>query len=120
MTELMKFESQVAKKYLELKVPSVASKPLVLKGLQFYDEQLRVLTFQKEHHHRYFNAFGAGKGDKGDKGKGKRGRRAKETKERAKETKEKAKVNELTKSTREREGQVEGFLGTCQEQGQED
>ena len=52
----------------------------MLRGLQFYDEQLRVLSFQKEHQHGgYLNAFGAGKGDnpkgkKGDKekkGKGK-------------------------------------------------
>ena len=109
MTELMKFESQVAKKYPELKVheqeavlgvlkyldedakrylllhQTTSGLDAMLKGLQFYDEQLRVLTFQKEHHHGYLNAFGAGKGDKSDKGKGEKGRRAKETKERAKE-----------------------------------
>ena len=124
MTELMKFESQVAKKYPELKVheqeavlgvlkyldedakrylllhQTTSGLDAMLKGLQFYDEQLRVLTFQKEHHHGYLNAFGAGKGDKVTKEKAKKGRRAKETKERAKETKEKAKVNELTKPTR--------------------
>ena len=90
MTELMKFESQVAKKYPELKVheqeavlgvlkyldedakrylllhQTTSGLDAMLKGLQFYDEQLRVLTFQKEHHHGYLNAFGAGKGDKGD------------------------------------------------------
>ena len=72
----------------------------MLKGLQFYDEQLRVLTFQKEHHHGYLNAFGAGKGDKGDKGKGEKGKKGKGDKGKGKETKEKAKVNELTKPTR--------------------
>eukprot|EP00439_Symbiodinium_sp_Y106_P009158 s8070_g1.t1 len=70
----------------------------MLKGLQFYDEQLRVLTFQKEHHHGNLNAFGAGKGTSVTKGKATKGRRANETKERGKETKEKAKVNELTKA----------------------
>ena len=68
----------------------------MLKGLQFYDEQLRVLTFQKEHYYGYLNAFGAGKGTRVTKEKATKGRRAKETKERGKETKEKAKVNELT------------------------
>ena len=101
MTELMKFESQVAKKYPELKVheqeavlgvlkyldedakrylllhQTTSGLDAMLKGLQFYDEQLRVLTFQKEHHHGYLNAFGAGKGDKGDKGKGEKGKKGK-------------------------------------------
>ena len=67
MTELMKFESQVAKKYPELKVheqeavlgvlkyldedakrylllhQTASGLDAMLKGLQFYDEQLRVL-----------------------------------------------------------------------------
>ena len=66
--------------------------------MQFYDEQLRVLTFQKEHHYGYLNAFGAGKkgGTRVTKEKATKGRRAKETKEKGKESKEKAKVNELT------------------------
>ena len=131
MTELMKFESQVAKKYLELEgararsrfgsleVPDEDAKrylllhqttsglDAMLKGLQFYDELLRVLTFQKEHHHGYLNAFGAGKGDKGDKGKGEKGKKGKGDKGKGKGDKGKgkgdkgkAKVNELTKPTR--------------------
>ena len=71
----------------------------MLKGLQFYDEQLRVLTFQKEHHHGYLNAFGAERGTRVTKEKATKGRRAKKTKKRGKETNEKAKVNE-TKPTR--------------------
>eukprot|EP00439_Symbiodinium_sp_Y106_P003186 s11170_g1.t1 len=92
MTELMKFESQVAKKYSELKVheqetvlgvlkyldedakrylllhQTTSGLDAMLKGLQqFYDEQLRVLTFQKEHHHGYLNAFGE-RADKANKG----------------------------------------------------
>ena len=63
----------------------------MLKGLQFYDEQLRVLTFQKEHYHGYLNAFGAGKGDKGDKGKGEKGKKGKGDRGKAKGDKGKGK-----------------------------
>ena len=104
MTELMKYESQVTSRFPELKIheqeavlgvlkhldedakrylllhQTTSGLDAMLRGLQFYDEQLRVLSFQKEHQHGgYLNAFGAGKGDnpkgkKGDKekkGKGK-------------------------------------------------
>ena len=104
MTELMKYESQVISRFPELKIheqeaglgvlkhldedakrylllhQTTSGLDAMLRGLQFYDEQLRVLSFQKEHQHGgYLNAFGAGKGDnpkgkKGDKekkGKGK-------------------------------------------------
>ena len=104
MTELMKYESQVTSRFPELKIheqeavlgvlkhldedakrylllhQTTSGLDAMLRGLQFYDEQLRVLSFQKEHQHSgYLNAFGAGKGDnpkgkKGDKekkGKGK-------------------------------------------------
>ena len=123
MTELMKFESQVAKKYSELKVheqeavlgvlkyldegakrylllhQTTSGLDAMLKGLQFYDEQLRVLTFQKEHHHGYLNAFGAGKGDKGDKGKGE-GKKGKGDKGKGKGDKGKGKGERADKANR--------------------
>ena len=105
MTELMKYESQVTSRFPELKIHEQEAEAVLgvlkhldedakrylllhqttsgldamLRGLQFYDEQLRVLSFQKENQHGgYLSAFGAGKGDtkgkKGDKekkGKGK-------------------------------------------------
>ena len=70
----------------------------MLRGLQFYDEQLRVLSFQKEHQHGgYLNAFGAGKGDnpkgkKGDKEKKEKGKgEGKDTKGKGKGDKDKPK-----------------------------
>ena len=124
MTELMKFESQVGKKYPELKVheqeavlgvlkyldedakrylllhQTTSGLDAMLKGLQFYDEQLRVLTFQKEHHHGYLNAFGAGKGDKGDKGKGEKGKKGKGDKGKAKGDKGKGKGERADKANK--------------------
>ena len=41
-----------------------------MRGLQFYDEQLRVLNFQKEHY-GFASAFGSGKDGKGKDSKGK-------------------------------------------------
>ena len=82
MTELMKFEAQVEKKYPELKIheqeavlgvlkhldedakrylllhQTTSGLSAMLTGLQFYDEQLRALTFQREHRHGYASAFG--------------------------------------------------------------
>ena len=124
MTELMKFESQVAKKYPELKVheqeavlgvlkyldedakrylllhQTTSGLDAMLKGLQFYDEQLRVLTFQKEHHHGYLNALGAGKGDKGDKGKGDKGKKGKGDKGKGKGDKGKGKGERADKANK--------------------
>ena len=124
MTELMKFESQVAKKYPELKVheqeavlgvlkyldedakrylllhQTTSGLDAMLKGLQFYDEQLRVLTFQKEHHHGYLNAFGAGKGDKSDKGKGDKGKKGKGDKGKGKGDKGKGKGERADKANK--------------------
>ena len=125
MTELMKFESQVAKKYSELKVHEQEAVLGVLKYLdedakrylllhqttsgldamlkslqQFYDEQLRVLTFQKEHHHGYLNAFGAGKGDKSDKGKGEKGKKGKGDKGKGKGDKGKGKGERADKANK--------------------
>ena len=124
MTELMKFESQVAKKYPELKVheqeavlgvlkyldedakrylllhQTTSGLDAMLKGLQFYDEQLRVLTFQKEYHHGYLNAFGAGKGDKSDKGKGDKGKKGKGDKGKGKGDKGKGKGERADKANK--------------------
>ena len=132
MTELMKFESQVAKKYPELKVheqeavlgvlkhldedakrylllhQTTSGLDAMLKGLQFYDEQLRVLTFQKEHHHGYLNAFGAGKGDKGDKGKGEKGKRGKGDKGKGKGDKRKGKGERADKANKGNEKDKSG------------
>ena len=115
MTELMKYESQVTSRFPELEIheqeavlgvlkhldedakrylllhQTTSGLDAMLRGLQFYDEQLRVLSFQKEHQHGgYLNAFGAGKGanpkgkegDKEKKGKGKGGGKARRAKER--------------------------------------
>ena len=125
MTELMKFESQVAKKYPELKVheqeavlgvlkyldedakrylllhQTTSGLDAMLKGLQFYDEQLRVLIPSRRSTTTGTSTrLVPGRATRVTKEKAKKGRRAKETKERVKETKEKAKVNELTKPTR--------------------
>ena len=132
MTELMKFESQVGKKYPELKVheqeavlgvlkyldedakrylllhQTTSGLDAMLKGLQFYDEQLRVLTFQKEHHHGYLNAFGAGKGDKGDKGKGEKGKKGKGDKGKAKGDKGKGKGERADKANKGNEKDKSG------------
>ena len=132
MTELMKFESQVAKKYPELKVheqeavlgvlkyldedakrylllhQTTSGLDAMLKGLQFYDEQLRVLTFQKEHHHGYLNAFGAGKGDKGDKGKGEKGKKGKGDKGKGKGDKGKGKGERADKANKGNEKDKSG------------
>ena len=132
MTELMKFESQVGKKYPELKVheqeavlgvlkyldedakrylllhQTTSGLDAMLKGLQFYDEQLRVLTFQKEHHHGYLNAFGAGKGDKGDKGKGEKGKKGKGDKGKAKGDKGKGKGERADKTNKGNEKDKSG------------
>ena len=132
MTELMKFESQVGKKYPELKVheqeavlgvlkyldedakrylllhQTTSGLDAMLKGLQFYDEQLRVLTFQKEHHHGYLNAFGAGKGDKGDKGKGEKGKKGKGDKGKGKGDKGKGKGERADKANKGNEKDKSG------------
>ena len=132
MTELMKFESQVAKKYPELKVheqeavlgvlkyldedakrylllhQTTSGLDAMLKGLQFYDEQLRVLTFQKEHHHGYLNAFGAGKGDKSDKGKGDKGKTGKGDKGKGKGDKGKGKGERSGKANKGNEKDKSG------------
>ena len=63
----------------------------MLKGLQFHDEQLRVLTFQKEHHHGNLNVFGAGKGTSVTKGKGDKGKKGKRNKGKGKGDKGKGK-----------------------------
>ena len=96
---VLKYLDEDAKRYLLLH-QTTSGLDAMLKGLQFYDEQLRVLTFQKEHHHGNLNAFRARKGDKGDKGKGEKGKKGKGDKGKGKGDKGKAKVNELTKPTR--------------------
>ena len=57
---------------------TTSSLDALMRGLQFYDEQLRVLTFQKEHKPgNFLNAFadqGKGKDGKGKEGKGKDGK----------------------------------------------
>ena len=74
---VLKHLDEDAKRYLLLH-QTTSGLDAMLRGLQFYDEQLRVLSFQKEHQNGgYFNAFGAGKGEKGDKGKGKKGDKGK-------------------------------------------
>ena len=76
--------------------------------MQFYDEQLRVLTFQKEHHHGYLNAFGAGKGDKGDKGKGEKGKKGKGDKGKGKGDKGKGKGERADKANKGNEKDKSG------------
>ena len=73
---VLKHLDEDAKRYLLLH-QTTSGLAAMLSGLQFYDEQLRVLNFQREHHHGYASAFGAGKGDKEDKGKGKKGDKGK-------------------------------------------
>ena len=103
---VLKYLNEDAKRYLLLH-QTTSGLDAMLKGLQFYDEQLRVLTFQKEHHHRYFNAFGAGKGDKGDKGKGEKGKKGQGDKGKGKGDKGKGKGERADKVNAGREGQVE-------------
>ena len=113
MTELMKYESQVTSRFPELKIheqetvlgvlkhldedakrylllhQTTSGLDAMLRGLQFYDEQLRVLSFQKEHQHGgYLNAFGAGKGDNP---KGKKGEKEKKGKGKGERTDKKGK-----------------------------
>ena len=125
MTELMKFESQVGKKYPELKVHEQEA---VLGVLKYLDEDAkRYLLLHQTTSGLDCNVEGLavlrraapcpylpegatttgtstrlvpGRATRVTKEKARKGRRAKETKERPKETKEKARVNELTKPTR--------------------
>ena len=101
-TELLKYDSQIKPRFPELAVTeqeailavlrhldeeakrylllhgTTSSLDALMRGLQFYDEQLRVLTFQKEHQPgKFLNAFadqGKGKDGKGKDGKGKDGK----------------------------------------------
>ena len=101
-TELLKYDSQIKPRFPELAVSeqeailavlrhldeeakrylllhgTTSSLEALMRGLQFYDEQLRVLTFQKEHQPgKFLNAFadqGKGKDGKGKDGKGKDGK----------------------------------------------
>ena len=101
-TELLKYDSQIKPRFPELAVTeqeailavlrhldeeakrylllhgTTSSLEALMRGLQFYDEQLRVLTFQKEHQPgKFLNAFadqGKGKDGKGKDGKGKDGK----------------------------------------------
>eukprot|EP00439_Symbiodinium_sp_Y106_P005491 s14035_g1.t1 len=65
-------------------------------------------TFQKEHHHGYLNAFGAGKGDKGDKGKGEKGKKGKGDKGKAKGDKGKGKGERADKANKGNEKDKSG------------
>ena len=69
---VLKFLDEDAKRYLLLHQTTSGLQPM-MRGLQFYDEQLRVLNFQKEHH-GFASAFGTGKDGKGKDGKGKDGK----------------------------------------------
>ena len=119
-TEIMKYEAQIGGKFPELSLTEQESILFLLKhiddeskrylllhhktdtlsnmlaGLQFYDEQLRVLQFQKEAPSGLGNAFqGKGQGDddyegKGDRDKGK-GKKGKEQGKKGKEPKGKGK-----------------------------
>ena len=101
-TELLKYDSQIKPRFPELAITeqeailavlrhldeeakrylllhgTTSSLDALMRGLQFYDEQLRVLTFQKEHQPgKFLNAFadqGKGKDGKGKDGKGKDGK----------------------------------------------
>ena len=102
-TELLKYDSQIRPRFPELEITeqeailavlrhldeeakrylllhgTTSSLDALMRGLQFYDEQLRVLTFQKEHKPGNFlnNAFadqGRGKDGKGNDGRGKDGK----------------------------------------------
>ena len=96
-TELLKFEAQVKHRFPELLIGeqegvlclmkhldsetkrylllhhSTKSMGELMTGLQFYDEQLRVMDFQREGASGYANAFKGGKGGKGDKDKSNKG-----------------------------------------------
>ena len=69
---VLKFLDEDAKRYLLLHQTTSGLQPM-MRGLQFYDEQLRVLNFQKEHH-GFASAFGSGKDGKGKDSKGKDGK----------------------------------------------
>ena len=69
---VLKFLDEDAKRYLLLHQTASGLQPM-MRGLQFYDEQLRVLNFQKEHH-GFASAFGSGKDGKGKDSKGKDGK----------------------------------------------
>ena len=80
---VLKFLDEDAKRYLLLHQTTSGLQPM-MRGLQFYDEQLRVLNFQKEHH-GFASAFGSGKDgrgkdSKGKDGKGKKGEKGKDGK----------------------------------------
>ena len=96
-TELLKFEAQVKHRFPELLIGeqegvlclmkhldsetkrylllhhSTRSMSELMTGLQFYDEQLRVMDFQREGASGYANAFKGGKGGKGDRDKSNKG-----------------------------------------------
>ena len=96
-TELLKFEAQVKHRFPELLIGeqegvlclmkhldsetkrylllhhSTKSMGELMTGLQFYDEQLRVMDFQREGASGYANAFKGGKGEKGDRDKSNKG-----------------------------------------------
>ena len=69
---ILRFLDEDAKRYLLLH-QTTSGMEAMMRGLQFYDEQLRVLNFQKEHH-GFASAFGSGKDGKGKDGKGKKGK----------------------------------------------
>ena len=69
---ILRFLDEDAKRYLLLH-QTTSGMEAMMRGLQFYDEQLRVLNFQKEHH-GFASAFGSGKEGKGKEGKGKKGK----------------------------------------------
>ena len=96
-TELLKFEAQVKHRFPELLIGeqegvlclmkhldsetkrylllhhSTKSMGELMTGLQFYDEQLRVMDFQREGASGYANAFKGGRGGKGDRDKSNKG-----------------------------------------------
>ena len=96
-TELLKFEAQVKHRFPELLIGeqegvlclmkhldsetkrylllhhSTKSMGELMTGLQFYDEQLRVMDFQREGASGYANAFKRGRGGKGDRDKSNKG-----------------------------------------------
>ena len=67
---ILRFVDEDAKRYLLLH-QTTSGMEAMMRGLQFYDEHLRVLNFQKEHH-GFASAFGTGKDGKGKDGKGKK------------------------------------------------
>ena len=96
-TELLKFEAQVKHRFPELLIGeqegilclmkhldsetkrylllhhSTKSMGELMTGLQFYDEQLRVMDFQREGASGYASAFKGGRGGKGDRDKSNKG-----------------------------------------------